>query len=130
MLNFPHCTICYPFVEYSKHSDLSSPKKKRNLKRKISKRKYRYLCSQRENQGCCRYKSQYKSLPKRYCRPTVGTVMQADPPGGRQLGEGQTEGGLPRRGAAYTLEQPGAAPTRCPLTAPCQHPMLRGSHTS
>jgi len=49
---------------------------------------------------------------------------------GRQPGEGQVEGRLPRRGAAYFLEQPGAAPTECPLVAPCQHPMLRGRQKS
>ena len=84
MFNFPHCTICCPFVEYSKQSDLSSPKKKRNLKRKISKRRYRYLCSQGEsNQGCCRYKSQYTSRPKRYCRPSVGNCHESRSPRGQ-----------------------------------------------
>ena len=84
MFNFPHCTICCPFVEYSKQSDLSSPKKKRNLKRKISKRRYRYLCSQGEStQGCCRYKSQYKSRPKRHCRPSVGNCHESRSPRGQ-----------------------------------------------
>jgi len=83
MLNFPHCTICCPIVEHSKQSDLSIPKKKRTLKRKISKRKYRYLCSQGESQGCCRYKSQYKSLPKRYCRPSVENCHASRSPRGQ-----------------------------------------------
>ncbi len=83
MFNFPHCTSCI-FVEYSKQSDLSSPKKKRNLKRKISKRRYRYLCSQGEStQGCCRFKSQYESRPKRYCRPSIGNCHESRSTGGQ-----------------------------------------------
>ena len=63
-----------------------------------------------------------KAHPRDTADQVLKTVMQAGPPGGKQLGEGQAEGGLPRRGVAYILEQPGVAPAfkkRCPLTARC-----------
>ncbi len=66
-----------------------------------------------------------KAVPKDTADQVLETVKKADLQEGRQPGEGQAEGRLPRRGAAYFLEQPGEAPTRCPLIAPCQHPMLR-----
>ena len=69
MFSFPRCTSCIP-VGYSKYLDLSSPKEKRSFIRKIFKKRHRYLSSQGEStQSCCRFKSQHKNRPKRYCSP-------------------------------------------------------------
>ena len=83
MLNFPHCAICCPSVASSKQPDLSIPAKKRTFKRKISRRKYRYLCNQGESQSCCRYKSKNKSPPKRHCRPSVENCHASRSPRGQ-----------------------------------------------
>ena len=123
MLNFPHCTICCPIVEHSKQSDLSIPKKKRTLKRKISSRKYRYLCSQGESQGCCRYKSQYKSLPKRHCRLSVENCHASRSPRGqttrRRSGRRRPS---PQRSSLYSGATWSSTckevPPNCPLLAP------------
>ena len=83
MLNFPHCGICCPGVACSRQSDLSIPAKKRTFKRKISRRKYRYLCNQGESQSCCRYKSRNKSLPRRHCRLSVESCLPSRSPRGQ-----------------------------------------------
>ena len=83
MLHFPHCAICCPIVAFSKQPDLSIPAKKRTFKRKISRRKYRYLCNQGESQSCCRYKSKNKSPPKRHCRLSVENCHASRSPRGQ-----------------------------------------------
>ena len=123
MVNFPHCTICCPFVEYSKQSDLSAPKKKRNLERKISKRRYRYLCSQSEStQSCCKCKSQYKSRPKRYCRLGIGNCHESRSPRGQTTGRGSgRRTSPPQRCSLYfgaTWSSTSKVPPNSPLPAP------------
>ena len=122
MLNFPHCGICCPGVACSKQSDLSIPKKKGTLKWKISSRKYRYLCSQGESQGCCRYKSQYKSLPKRHCRLSVENCHASRSPRGqttrRRSGRRRPS---PQRSSLYsgaTWSSTCKVPPNSPLLAP------------
>ena len=123
MFNFSHCTICCPFVKYSKQPDLSALKKKRNLERNISKRRYRYLCSQSEStQSCCKCKSQYKSRPKRYCRLGIGNCHESRSPRGQTTGRGSgRRTSPPQRCSLYfgaTWSSTSKVPPNSPLPAP------------